>query len=51
MKLINFFPCILAYYVKRQDFFKIFFKFFWSRYGAGTGTVTGHVSEPDRNWN
>jgi hypothetical protein len=64
MKVIHFFPCKKAYYVKRQDFSKTIFEkfaFSWSRYGAGsgTGTVTCQKSEPEllksrnrtQNWN
>jgi hypothetical protein len=47
MKLINFFPCYYAYYVKRQDFFPNFFEncAFYSRYGTGTC----QKSEPECN--
>jgi hypothetical protein len=54
MKLIHFFPCKKAYYVKMLDFFhKSVFEncFFWSRQGAQTGTgtrtVTCQKSEPE----
>ncbi len=46
----KFFPCKKAYYVKRQDSFKKFIlklRFLWSRYGAGTGTITCQKSVPE----
>jgi hypothetical protein len=39
---------LLLFTLKRQDFFQKNFNFFlWSRYGAGTGTVTCQKSEPE----
>jgi hypothetical protein len=44
MKLINFFPCKKSLLCQKARFFP---KFFWSRYGAGTGNVTCRKSEPN----
>jgi hypothetical protein len=47
MKLMQFFPCKKAFYVRRQDFLDNFAFYSLDVYGAGTRTVTCQKSDPE----